>query len=150
MENNLNDRIKLLETKLDDKRKFFLKEINSLVIQSNDFDIIPDVQVKMLSIRHKLIDYLTTDLSNGNIQAKTLLDKGRKNTLIEIKTKYNVKISTEKEKTIVIDADTRHLKAMIELIDAQIYFVKESVKLLDNLGYAIKNNIEVYKFKNGG
>jgi len=146
---NYTGKVKVLEEILDSKRNHFLEEIDKLIMSSGDFDKISEIQINMLSMRHRLIDYLSGDLTKAMIQAKTLYDKGKKSSLIEIKTKYSIKISTEKEKSIVIDADTRVLKEMIDLIDSQMYFVKEGIRTLDNLGYALKNRIEIYKFTHG-
>lgn len=144
-----DERIIKLENAFKDKRDFYLKEIHQLILSSSDFDRIPELQVLMLSLRHQLIDYLSSDLAKASIQAKNAYEKIKKKILIDIKTKSSIKYGTDKERFIAIESDSRLFKGLLELVDFQINFVKENVKLLDNLAYAIKNNIEIYKFHHG-
>lgn len=142
-------KIETLSEKLDKQKKEFFNNVQDLILSSSDFDRIPDIQVQMLSQRHRLLDYMTNDLNKALVSSKTLYEKGRKNSLIQMKTNYDVRLTSDREKTIIGDADTRVFKEMIELIDAQIYFVKETIKLLDNLAYSIRNRVDIYKFQHG-
>ncbi len=149
-EEQYKDKVKLLQEKLDEKRESFSNEINTLILESGHFDTIPETQVKLLSLRHQLIDYYTGVVNKALVQANTFYEKGKKNVLLQTKTNYDVRLTSDKEKQIVIDADTRVLQEMIELIEAQVYYIKESVKLLDSLTFSIKNRIDIHKFEHGG
>lgn len=134
---------------LESKRTFYNDSISEMIAESVYLDKIPEVQVKMLSIRHKLIDYLANDLSRVLVKSNNLLNSKREEILIEMRTKSNLDLKTEKQKTIILDSKTRDITDIISSIDFQMYFVKENIKLLDSLAFAIKNRIELYKFKNG-
>lgn len=153
---SLTDEVKIGERKdklsdiLEKRREYWNRKINELVLLSSDFNSIPELQVKLLSYRHELIDYLAGDLNTILGKSKTVLDKVKKNILLDVKTNYDYRLTSDKEKSIVIDADSRVCEEMVELIESQMFFIKETIKTLDNLGYNIKNTIDFRKFISGG
>jgi len=144
------DKVKLLQEKLDEKRTFFSNEMQSIISESGDVDHLSETQVRLLSIRHNLVDYYVSEVNKALIQANTFYEKGKKSVLMQTKTNYDVRLTSDKEKQIIIDADTRVLQEMIELINGQVYYIKETVKTIDTLAFSIKNRIELYKFQHGG
>ena len=146
----IGERKDILSGKLEKRREYWNRKVNELVLLSSDFNSIPELQVKLLSYRHELIDYLAGDLNTILGKSKTVLDKVKKNILLDVKTNYDYRLTSDKEKSIVIDADSRVCEEMVELIESQMFFIKETIKTLDNLGYNIKNTIDFRKFISGG
>ena len=145
----ISEKNQLLQEKLEKRRNDWTFKIDELIKKSSDFDKTAEVQVLLLSYRHALVDYIAGDLSVGLSKAQTFLEKTRKTVLLETKTNYNYKLSSDKEKGTIMDADSRIPEEMLELLESQMYFCKECIKLLDNLGFSIKNRIDFQKFING-
>lgn len=142
-------KFEIMKRSLEDSKNEWFEKVNSLFEMSSDFTKLGEVQILSLSYRHGLVDYTYGDLTKSYIRMKTICDKSKKRVLLESKRNYDYKLSTDKERTIVMDSDIRVLTEMLETIDSYITMYKDMIKTLDNMNYMIKNRIELYKVMNG-
>lgn len=139
----------IMRESLEDSKNDWFEKINKLFEMSSDFTKLGEVQILSLSYRHGLVDYTYGDLTKSYIRMKTICDKARKRVLLDTKRNYDFKLSTDKERSIVMDSDIRVLTEMSETIDSYITMYKDMIKTLDNMNYMVKNRIELYKVMNG-
>lgn len=131
----------VIEEKFTSNREEWGKKFHELIEMLRDVHKLTELNVYMLSYRHKIVDQIS-DLQNKLYKQNSLYENHFKNKYIEYTTGYNLKLSgAEKEK--FIKADLSPLKRQGQMLESHIDFFKECVRTLDNLGFSIKNRMSL-------
>jgi hypothetical protein len=102
-----------------------------------------EVQVKMLSLRQRLLEDNHMLMENLSTFKKKYRDERAKqmeqlSTNLQHRYQYN-------EKTVIIDGKTANVKEIVDAIENQISFFVDSIKTVDNVLYGIKTRVEIEK-----
>jgi len=102
-----------------------------------------EVQVKMLSLRQRLLEdnhILIENLSSVKKKYRNERSKHMEQISTEINHRYQYN-----EKTVIIDGKTANIKEVVDTIENQISFFVDSIKTVDNVLYGIKTRVEIEK-----
>ena len=118
-------------------------EIKSNVELMASMKGLKEVQVKMLSLRQRLLEDNHMLLENLSTFKKKYRDERAKqmeqlSTNLQHRYQYN-------EKTVIIDGKTANVKEIVDAIENQISFFVDSIKTVDNVLYGIKTRVEIEK-----
>jgi hydroxymethylpyrimidine/phosphomethylpyrimidine kinase len=140
----VKDPLEVMAAKYGKTRSDISNEIReSIEIMSTGLKGLKEVQVKMLSMRQRLLEdshILIENLSSvkkayRNARSKQMEDLS---TNLQHRYQYN-------EKTVIIDGKTANIKEVVDTIENQISFFVDSIKTVDNVLFGIKTRVEIEK-----
>ena len=129
--------------KYSKSRKEISSEIRECIEKMSSLGGLKEVQVKMLSLRQRLLEDNHTLLENLSVFKKKYRDERAKqmeqlSTNLQHRYQYN-------EKNVIIDGKTANVKEIVDTIENQISFFVDSIKTVDNVLFGIKTRVEIEK-----
>ena len=142
-EKEFKDRLDAVSKKFEETRISWDKRLDECNDLFKDFENYVDMNVLINSYRHKLISYLHGPLAKAQRQFYAQRDRALQTVIINLKTKYNLKLNTERERKAIIDANVTVLNELESELNNQEAYIEHLIKHIDKLGYALKMNTDI-------
>lgn len=152
MEDNLNEFIDqvpkkdLMSDMLARHRKSrtdISNEIRECIEKMSTLGGLKEVQVKMLSLRQRLLEdnhILIENLSSVKKKYRNERSKQMEDISTNLQHRYQYN-----EKNVIIDGKTASIQEVADAIENQISFFVDSIKTVDNVLFGIKTRVEIEK-----
>ena len=139
----MSDKLNKINEKFRNERSSVSIEIQESIELMGNLRTIKECQVKMLSLRQRLLESNHTLLEHLSIIRKKFRTE-RQQHMEKISTQLNHRYQST-EKNTLIDGLTAPTRESLDLIENQISFFNDSIKTVDNVLYGIKTRVEIEK-----
>ena len=137
------DQLAAILAKYGKTRKDISNEIRECIEKMSTLGGLKEVQVKMLSLRQRLLEdnhILIENLSSVKKKHRNARSKLMETLSNDLQNRYQYN-----EKNVIIDGKTANIKEIVDSIENQISFFVDSIKTVDNVLYGIKTRVEIEK-----
>ena len=148
-ENDFQKKLETVSKKFEETRESWNTRMEDCTALTRDFENYIDVNVLINSYRHKLLAYLYGPFAKAERQFLIQKDKAIQILIINLKTKYNVKLNNERERKAIIDGHSTILTELEAEFSNQESYIEGLIKHVDKLGYALKMNTDIHMVSMG-
>ena len=138
-----DEKLLALVTKFKKERAEVSLEIKGIIETMSSFKGLKEVQIKMLSMRQRLLETNHTIISTvTTLRKKMRAERARQMEFVSTKVQNRYQAN---EKNVLIDGAVTDLKEKIDILENQIQFYADTIKTADNVLYGVKTRVEIEK-----
>ena len=136
-----------IDSFLSTEKDKLTKELNPLYQQltAKDFNQLIDLQAAILSLRHRIVDFITVYLNKLSKEIAKI-KKVKSDRMMYYLTGFGIKIGST-QITSLIDSDLAEHDRGIKLLETYIEYLRECKQSCDQVGYSVKNRIELLRYQ---